>query len=54
MKASCFQIFDDELYRKSFIRPLLLCLKKKKKKREILSEIHEGQVGKHYEGRALQ
>ena len=53
MKASRFLIIDDELYRKSFAGPLLLCVTKQKGK-EVLSEIHEGQARYHSGARALQ
>lgn len=39
MKASHFLIIDDELYQKSFARPLLLCVTKQKGK-NMLSKIH--------------
>lgn len=52
IKAACFFLFKNKLYRRSFYGPLLKCARQKKVK-YILYILHEGHCGNHLGGRSF-
>ena len=52
LKASRYALVDEDLFRKSFFRPLLRCVTKEES-HIVLKAIHSGVCGNHSKGRNL-
>ena len=51
-KASCFTLLDGQLYRRSYLGPLLRCVTDNEAK-HVLTELHAGECGNHSGARSL-
>ena len=52
LKAACYIIYDDKLYRRGYSMPLLKCIPPSEAK-YIMREIHESICGNHTRGESL-